>query len=208
MGTEIEFFFDCSSPWTYLAFHNVQPLARELGVGIRWRPIMVGGVFNSVNQGVYESRARPVVGKQNYMFKSLQQWAALSGLRVKFPGNVIFPVNSAKVMRCCLLLEPSGALVPFARAAFEAYWRDDLDISLDSVFIEICRRAEVKDAERLLSDTQRQDVKDRLRSNTQELIDRGGYGSPTMFLAADDMYFGNDHLPILRAEIERRMAER
>ena len=36
----LEFFFDCSSPWTYLAFHNIQPLAKELGVEISWRPIL------------------------------------------------------------------------------------------------------------------------------------------------------------------------
>jgi 2-hydroxychromene-2-carboxylate isomerase len=46
----IEFFFDCSSPWTYLAFHNIQPLAKELGVEIAWRPILVGGIFNTVNR--------------------------------------------------------------------------------------------------------------------------------------------------------------
>jgi len=56
----IEFFFDCSSPWTWLAFHNIQPLARELGVDIRWRPILVGGIFNSVNPSVYEFRTRGV----------------------------------------------------------------------------------------------------------------------------------------------------
>ena len=49
----IEFFFDCSSPWTYLAFHNIQPLAKELGVEIAWRPILVGGIFNTVNPSVY-----------------------------------------------------------------------------------------------------------------------------------------------------------
>ena len=43
----IEFFFDCSSPWTYLAFHNIQPIAKEFGVEISWRPILVGGIFNS-----------------------------------------------------------------------------------------------------------------------------------------------------------------
>ena len=41
----IEFFFDCSSPWTYLAFHNIQPLAKEFGVEISWRPILVGGIL-------------------------------------------------------------------------------------------------------------------------------------------------------------------
>ena len=49
----IEFFFDCSSPWTYLAFHNIPPLAAEFGEEIVWKPILVGGVFNTVNPSVY-----------------------------------------------------------------------------------------------------------------------------------------------------------
>ena len=59
----IEFFFDCSSPWTYLAFHNIQPLAAELGAEIRWRPFLVGGVFNSVNPSVYFARRAPGAGE-------------------------------------------------------------------------------------------------------------------------------------------------
>ncbi len=59
----IEFFFDCSSPWTYLAFHNIQPLAKEFGVEISWRPILVGGIFNTINPSVYavarDIRCRP-----------------------------------------------------------------------------------------------------------------------------------------------------
>ncbi len=46
---QLEFFFDVSSPWTYLAFENLQPMAAELDVAIDWRPILVGGVFNAVN---------------------------------------------------------------------------------------------------------------------------------------------------------------
>ena len=52
----IEFFFDCSSPWTYLAFHNIQPLAKEFGEQISWRPVLVGGIFNAINPSVYASR--------------------------------------------------------------------------------------------------------------------------------------------------------
>ena len=59
----IEFFFDCSSPWTYLAFHNIQPLAKEFGEKITWRPILVGGIFNSINPSVYASREHPVPAK-------------------------------------------------------------------------------------------------------------------------------------------------
>ena len=50
MARQLDFYFDCSSPWTYLAFHAVQPLAAELGAEIAWKPILVGGVFNTVNQ--------------------------------------------------------------------------------------------------------------------------------------------------------------
>ena len=64
MARQLDFYFDCSSPWTYLAFHAVQPLAAELGAEIAWKPILVGGVFNAVNQTVYDSRAKPNPLKQ------------------------------------------------------------------------------------------------------------------------------------------------
>ena len=75
----IEFFFDCSSPWTYLAFHNIQPLAEELGVEISWRPILVGGIFNTVNPSVYAQRETPVPLKARYMKKDLADWARSRG---------------------------------------------------------------------------------------------------------------------------------
>ncbi|MBV9904301.1 MAG: DsbA family protein, partial [Alphaproteobacteria bacterium] len=55
----LEFFFDCSSPWTYLAFTRVQPVIARTGSDIVWKPILVGGVFNAVNKDVYERRANP-----------------------------------------------------------------------------------------------------------------------------------------------------
>ena len=114
----IEFFFDVSSPWTYLAFHNVRPLAAELGATIRWRPILVGGIFNSINPSVYASRDKPIPAKQAYLSKDLQDWARQAGVAIRFPPRV-FPVNSVKVMRGCILLEPEGKLVAFSQAAFE-----------------------------------------------------------------------------------------
>lgn len=198
----LEVFFDCSSPWTYLAFHNIQPLAAELGEEITWRPFMVGGVFNTVNPSVYEQRATPVPAKARYMKKDLEDWARFSGINLTFPPKV-FPVNSVKVMRACLVLEPQGALVAFATAAFEAYWRDNLDISADDVVLEIARRAGV-DGAALLQAITAQEVKDRLKANTDELIARGGFGSPTIFVGGDDMYFGNDRLELVRAAILRK----
>jgi 2-hydroxychromene-2-carboxylate isomerase len=196
----IEFFFDCSSPWTYLAFHNIQPMATQLNVEIVWRPILVGGVFNSVNPSVYAARDNPVPAKAAYMRKDLEDWTRTAGLSIVFPPRV-FPVNSVKAMRGCLLLEPNGKLVPFARAVFEAYWGEDEDISQDAVLARICNSIEV-DSRALLDGIGEQRIKDKLRANTEELIRRGGFGSPTMFIGTD-MYFGNDRLTLVRDAVQR-----
>ena len=202
----IEFFFDCSSPWTYLAFHNIQPLAQQYDVPITWRPVLVGGIFNAVNPSVYNSRNTPVPAKQRYGSKDLQDWARSAGLKIKMPPTV-FPVNAVKSMRGCILLDQQGKLLPFATACFEAYWGDDQDISKDEVLTKICQRVGV-DPKMFLEGIAQQPIKDELKANTDEVIARGGYGSPTMFVDKTDMYFGNDRLPLLREAVERKLGLR
>jgi len=198
----IEFFFDCSSPWTYLAFHNVQPLAAELKLPVRWRPILVGGVFNAVNPSVYASREQPVPAKRDYMLKDLQDWARSSGLEIRMPPSV-FPVNSVKAMRGCLWLHGQGKLVPFATAVFEAYWGRDEDIAQDAVLAAICRQCGI-DEPAFLAGIAQDSIKAQLKANTDELIARGGFGSPTIYIGGEDMYFGNDRLPLVREALLRR----
>ena len=198
MARRVDVYFDCSSPWTYLAFHAIQPLAREVGAEIAWKPILVGGVFNAVNQTVYESRARPNPRKQAYMLQDLQAWARLYGLRIVFPPAV-FPVNSVKCMRGAFHALDEGKLVPYATAAFEAYFGEDRDIARDDVLSDIAARAGL-DAGRLLAATAGDDARQRLRVNTDELIARGGFGSPSLFVG-EEMFFGNDRLPLVRAAL-------
>jgi 2-hydroxychromene-2-carboxylate isomerase len=198
----IEFFFDCSSPWTYLAFHNIQPLAKELGEEISWRPILVGGIFNTVNPSVYASREAPVPLKARYQKKDLADWARSAGLAIKMPPTV-FPVNSVKAMRGCIWLGED--MVPFARAVFEAYWGDDKDISKDEVLAGICQRLGIEQ-QKFFAGITEQAIKDQLKTNTDEVIARGGFGSPTIFVDRIDMYFGNDRLPLIREAVRRRKA--
>ena len=196
----IECFFDCSSPWTWLGFHNLQPLARELDETVNWRPILVGGIFNTINPSVYASREAPVPAKQAYAKKDLQDWARVSGLTIISP--TVFPVNSVKVMRACIFLEPQGLLVPFASAAFKAYWTDNQDISQDAVVAQLCRQVGV-DEQAVFAGIAQDAVKQQLRINTEEVMTRGGFGSPTIFVDRTDMYFGNDRLPLVRAAVLR-----
>lgn len=199
MARRLDFYFDCSSPWTYLAFHAIQPLAAETGAEIAWKPILVGGVFNAVNQTVYDSRAKPNPRKQAYMLKDLADWSRLYGLAIVFPPRV-FPVNSVKCMRGAFVALDEGKLVAYATAAFEAYWGDDLDISRDEVLADVAAKGGL-DRQRFFAGIETADCKARLRANTDELIARGGFGSPTIFVG-DDMFFGNDRLPLIRAALE------
>lgn len=198
---DIEFFFDCSSPWTYLAFHNIQPLTAEFGATIAWRPILVGGIFNTVNPSVYASRENKVPLKHAYALKDMQDWASIAGITIVMPPAV-FPVNSVKAMRGCLLLEPEGKLPAFARAAFEAYFGDDQDISQDDVLRRMCAGLGI-DGDKFLAGIAAPAIKDKLKANTDEVIRRGGFGSPTMFVNGSDMYFGNDRLPLVREALAR-----
>jgi len=199
---ELECFFDCSSPWTYFAFESLLRMQEEIDVTIQWRPFLVGGVFNAVNPSVYNSRDKPVAAKAAYGKKDQQDWARYLGLPTLYRPTV-FPVNSVKAMRACIVLEPENKLVPFAREAFKSYWIDDQDISQIAVLTNICGKLDI-DSAKLLAAIDQQPVKDRLRTNTQEAIDRGSFGSPTIFVGGDDMYFGNDRMPLIKDAVLRR----
>ena len=196
----VEFFFDCSSPWTYLAFHRIEEVCDEAGADLVWRPILVGGVFNAVNESVYEQRAKPVPAKARYYAKDLQDWAREYGLEIGQPP--VFPVNSVRAMRAACVALDRGALPAWARAVFESYWRDLEDISQPEVLRRIADRIGL-DAGDLLERIEWPEYKQRLRDTTDELIERGGFGSPTMFIDGDDMYFGNDRLGLLRHRLAR-----
>jgi 2-hydroxychromene-2-carboxylate isomerase len=196
----LEFFFDCSSPWTYLAFTRIHAVVRQTHAEIMWRPILVGGVFNTVNQDVYQRRANPDPRKTSYYEKDLRDWARLAGIRIGKPP--VFPVRAVLAMRCVIAAAERNALVPFARAVFEAYWGDLKDISQTDVIADVATSVGL-DAPALLARAQSEEVKQILRNNTDELIARGGFGSPTMFINGAGMYFGNDRLPLVEAALAR-----
>ena len=128
----------------------------------------------------------------------MQDWARLYGLAIKFPPTV-FPVNSVKCMRGAFVALDEGKLVLYATAAFEAYWGDDRDISKEDVLADIAKRAGIE-RQRFFAGIESDPCKARLRANTDELIARGGFGSPTVFVGTD-MFFGNDRMPLVRAAL-------
>jgi 2-hydroxychromene-2-carboxylate isomerase len=199
MTKQLEFFYDCSSPWTYLAFTKIEDLARRHGADLFWKPILVGGLFNTVNPSVYETRSRPVPAKARYYGKDLQDWARFYGLRIIQP--TVFPVNSVKAMRGAFVAHEYGRISPYSRRVFEAYWGEDRDISKNEVLDDIVCKVGL-DVREFFKKIASPEYKAKLRANTDELIARGGFGSPTIFVNGS-MFFGNDRLILVEYELSR-----
>lgn len=190
----LEFFFDCSSPWTYMAIARIGDLARRTGADLEWKPVLVGGIFNEVNKQMYETRANPSAPKYQYYLKDLADWTKHYGMKIGRPS--VFPVNAVKAQRACIAALDDGKIEEFAMAVCAAYWGDDIDISKDQAIID-CADAVGLDGASVLVRCGEQAIKDRLKAYTQDVIDRGGFGSPTMFVGGSDMYFGQDRLGLV-----------
>lgn len=201
-GPRIEFFYDLSSPWTCLAFRNLDGVKARTGAEAVLRPILVGGVFNAVNPAVYAAREASGNRRLQHSWKVLNDWAAFAGVPMNFP-SIYHPARSVAAMRfCCALEEDQAALAAFTRETFSRYFaaQENLD---DPAMLVAAADAVGLDGAALLLESASEPVKAQLRANTEELIARGGYGSPTLFVGGTDMYFGNDQLPLVEAALMR-----
>lgn len=202
MSVAIEFFLDLSSPWTRLAFRNIRSRLDGLDYAIQWRPFLVGGVFNAVNPAVYESRKPENAARLARSFSWLMEWAELAGVEMNFP-SAHHPLKSVNAMRmCCALEDRQDEFERFAEAAFEAYFAGQRNLDDMAVLVAVADEIGL-DGAALAERAVTPEIKDRLRANTEEAIARGAFGSPTIFVAGEHMYFGNDQLPLVRQRVEK-----
>lgn len=203
--SRMEFFYDLSSPWTYIAFTNLAGVEQRCGVTAMLRPVLVGGIFNAVNQGVYAARDAADNPKFLHSARLLKDWAALAGLKLDFPSPY-HPAKSVAAMRmACALEGDQAALRAFTRAAFQSYFLRAENLDDPAILIAAADGAGLNGgavAEASLSDAN----KAKLRANTDEAIARGAYGSPTIFIDEKYMYFGNDQLPLVEARLKGELA--
>jgi 2-hydroxychromene-2-carboxylate isomerase len=199
MSRKLEYFFDCSSPWTYLSFRGILELRKNKEFEIIWKPILVGGIFNSTNPSVYESRKNPVKEKLEYSQKDMADWAAERNIQFNWPK--IFPINSVKAMRGSFyFLDKNQNIEEYLEKVFKAYWTEGKDISSNDCLKDIVTSLSAS-ADDFIEFIDLPETKKRLVDNTQELMDRNGFGSPTFFLDTEDMYFGNDRIQLIENKL-------
>lgn len=197
---ELEFYFDFSSPWTYMAFTRVEALCADTGARLVWKPFYVAAVFREVNHNVAKMRRNPVEAKRAYYWADMQRWAQRLGITIGRPpvyGGGSSPLNSARALRGALIALDNGRIAEYAGAVFQAYWEALRDVSEMKVLCDIAAGSGLDPAEfraRVNSD----DYRNRLKANTDELMARGGFGTPTFFVNRETMFFGNDRLDFVR----------
>ena len=192
MSKTIEFFFDFGSPTAYLAHTQLPAIAERSGAELVYRPMLLGGVFQAT--GNTTPAAIPAKGK--YMGRDIARCAARYG--EPYHSNPHFPVNTLNVMRGAVAAQQDGVLKSYMDAVYRAVWVDQKNTADPEVFAEVLVTAGL-DAENFAERIQDPAIKDGLKSNTQEAVERGVFGAPTMFVG-EEMFFGQDRLDYVEAE--------
>jgi 2-hydroxychromene-2-carboxylate isomerase len=193
----LEFFFDYGSPYSYLADSGLGALAERTGAEVRYRPMLLGGVFKAT--GNQSPVANPCEAKRSYAALELQRWIAHLG--VPFRGNPHFPINTLLLMRTAVAAQRAGVFEPFHRVVYPAFWAEGENLGEPEVVTRVVEKAGL-DAHALLEAAGDPDVKAELRANTEEAVARGAFGAPTFFVEGE-MFFGNDRLDF----VERALVE-
>lgn len=182
----LEFFYDFNSPYSFLASTQLAALAARTGARIVYRPFVLGGVFKEASN----SSPALVPAKYRYMAQDLARWAARYGVRLVYKDPLAF--KSIFVLRAALAAEEQGKIVPFTDAAFRAYWSEERDLARPEELSRVIASVGL-DPGAILSRIEQQDIKERLRAQTEEAVRRGAFGAPTFFVG-DQMFWGNDRL--------------
>lgn len=192
----LEFFFELSSPYSFLAATQVHALAERTGADITWKPFLLGAIFKA--QGAALPASNPF--KARYMFQDLTRWAARYGVDFSWPSR--FPINAVKGHRAALAARLQGgddALERMALATYHAYWSHDRDIADPEVLGDVAAEIGL-DRGALLEAMATQEIKDELRAYTDDALARGVFGAPTFFLG-EQMFWGNDRLDFVEQAV-------
>ena len=197
MSKTVEFFFDFGSPTTYLAWTQLPGICAKVGATLVYRPMLLGAVF----QATGNVSPAMIPAKIPFMTLDLARFARRYNVPLRL--NPHFPFDTLTLMRCAtaVQVQEPARLAPFLDAIFTAIWAEGLNLSDPMVAGSIISAAGF-DAQKILEQSSQQVIKSSLRETTEEAIQRGAFGAPTMFVG-NEMFFGQDRLDFLVEELKR-----
>ena len=188
MSAPIEFYFDFSSPYGYLASECIDEIAARHGRDVTWRPYLMGVAMKVSGSSPVVNR--PMLGA--YSRHDMQRSARR--LRVPFRFPEPFPIPTIGACRAVYWMEQAGtgSAKSLARALYRAYFADGRNISEPEVVADVAAESGA-DRDALLAGIQEQAVKDRLKEVTNDAVERGIFGSP-FFIVDGEPFWGHDRM--------------
>jgi len=182
----IEFYFDFSSPYSYLSATRIEEIGARRGVPIVWMPILLGPIFKEIGKVPLPSRPR----ESDYARADLRRWAEWLDVPLTYPPR--FPFSSLAAARGCFFAEAANRSGAYCRRLFDAAWGEGRDLE-DLRVLESLAGSVGLDPVAFRESLARPEVKARLRDRNDEAFRRGLFGAPTFFVG-DQMFHGNDRL--------------
>ena len=185
MTKPIDFYFDIISPYTYIAYKKIEKITKEKSILINYKPILLGGLhklaeitapaFNESKMKNMKDDCELVSRKNNIPFK----W------------NEKFPINSISIMRGYLFINTKKRK-DYLEKFFNAYWRDNVDLSIQKNFIKVLETLEI-DQTNFLDGIGNEKIKEKLKHLTTEAFNKEIFGAPTFF-CNNKIFWGQDRL--------------
>jgi 2-hydroxychromene-2-carboxylate isomerase len=192
--SSVEIFFDFLSPPSYLAWTQIPGILERTGATAKWRPMFTLGLHELTGNRSPIS----VPNKGKWIMGDLQRFARRYGVDFNLNPNGFFNILPAD--RAAAVAERDGVVEQLASTMYPAMWVEGRDLSDPAVLKDIIASAGL-DADYYLEAIETDEIKDKLKNNTQEAADRGAFGAPTFFVG-DEMFFGQDRLDFVEEELK------
>jgi len=185
MTKSIDFYFDIISPYSYLAHKKIKVIKEKKKISFNYKPILVGGLHNLL--GI--TAPAFIKPKLKHMISDCNLIAAKNNFN--FTWNSKFPLNSLNIMRGYLLVSADTKDL-YLDVMFDAYWKNNLDISNEEILITLIKNCKM-DPNNFLTDIKNQNIKNELINVTKEAVNKEIFGTPT-YVVNDRIFWGQDRL--------------
>ena len=192
MTKEIHFYYDFSSPYTYIAHKRIKEIKKNKNINFLYKPMLLGGLHKLA--GI---TANAFIGHKNeFMIQDCEMIS--KKLRINFHFNDKFPINSLYLMRGTLVLE-DNILKEYIDTFFESYWQFNTDLSDRNIFEKKLNEIGIN-VDKFFQDIEKKEVKEKLKLFTNEAFSKKIFGAPT-FLYNNKIYWGQDRLNYVVDEV-------
>lgn len=205
MANRAELIFDIVSPNAYFIWWPLREVVRRTGAELDVFPVFLGGMHKLTGNAPPFMRDADVKGKNAYAMLEIERFIARHNLD-KYRMPETFPFNSIMLQRLCLAADEDGRGVQFVEAMLPLIWEQGVDPA-DAETIGAALAAAKFDTADLFARIQTDELKQRLIANTENAVERGAFGIPTVFAGPKDgpqeMFFGKERLAQIEEELEK-----